>query len=243
MSAPLKSPNKGIQFFYHFPKNLLQPYGEATQGPDEHKIFYRLKPLNCEWLIRPKVTLSELAATVKGNFSLLAQIADNDNCELVENMAKHMSKTLDTIANFSNKETRQGTSRKDLKELMRFFISQDEEVESFVNKAIQEGNAIYTLGIQLKVAKVLFKNPDRYAHISVHPEGKDAELKKEPRLKTLFSYLEKTCLHPTDTGERSDGKRSLLAQFADLEESDDDNEPKPKWNKSKKKKSFPGNVF
>ena len=138
MSAPLKSPNKGIQFFYHFPKNLLQPYGEATQGPDEHKIFYRLKPLNCEWLIRPKVTLSELAATVKGNFSLLAQIADV-NCELVENMAQHMSKTRDTIANFNNKETRQGASRKDLKKQMWFFISQDEEFESFVNKAIQAG--------------------------------------------------------------------------------------------------------
>ena len=99
---------------------------------------------------------------------------------------------------------------------------------------------MYTLGIQLKVAKVLFTNPDRYAHISVHPEGKDEELKKEPSLKTLFSYLEKTCHRHR---ERSDGKRSLLAQFADLEESDDDNEPKPKWNKSKKKKSFPGNVF
>ena len=72
MSAPLKSPNKGIQFFDHFSKNFLQPYREATQTQDEHKIFHRLKPFNCEWLIRPKVTLLELAATVKGNFSLLA---------------------------------------------------------------------------------------------------------------------------------------------------------------------------
>ena len=86
----------------------------------------QLKPFNCEWLIRPKVTLSELAATVKGNFSLLAQIADDVNCELVENMAQHMSMTLDTIANFNDKETRQGASRKDLKELMRFFISQSQ---------------------------------------------------------------------------------------------------------------------
>ena len=135
MSAPLKSPNKGIQFFDHFSKNFLQPYREATQTQDEHKIFHRLKPFNCEWLIRPKVTLLELA----GNFSLLAQIVDDVNCELVENMAQHMSKTLDTIANFNNKETRQGASRKDLKKQMRFFISQDEEFESFVNKAIQVG--------------------------------------------------------------------------------------------------------
>ena len=102
---------------------------------------------------------------------------------------------------------------------------------------------MYTLGIQLKVAKVLFTNPDRYAHISVCPEGKDEELKKEPSLKMLFSYLEKTSLTPTDTGERSNGKRSLLAQFGDLEESNDDNEPKPKRKKRKKKKSLPGNVF
>ena len=138
MSAPLKSPNKGIQFFDHFSKNFLQPYGEATQTQDEHKIFHRLKPFNCEWLIRPKVTLLEQAATVKGNFSLLAQIADV-NCKFVENMAQHMSKTLDSIANLNNKETRQGTSRKYLKELMRFLISQDEEFESFINKAIQVG--------------------------------------------------------------------------------------------------------
>ena len=116
----------------------MQPYGEATQAPDEHKLFHRLKPFNCKWLIRPKVTLLEQAAIVKGNFSLLAQIADV-NCELVENMAQHMSKTRDTIANFNNKETRQGASRKDLKKQMWFFISQDEEFESFVNKAIQAG--------------------------------------------------------------------------------------------------------
>ena len=39
MSAPLKSPNKRIKFFDQFPKNFLQPHGEATQAPDEHKIF------------------------------------------------------------------------------------------------------------------------------------------------------------------------------------------------------------
>ena len=96
----------------------MQTYSEATQAPDEHKIFHRLKPFNFERLIRPKVTLLELA----GNFSLLAQIVDDVNCKLVENMAQHTSKTLDTITNFNNKETRQGASKKDLKELMQFFI-------------------------------------------------------------------------------------------------------------------------
>ena len=86
-----------------------------------------------------------------------------------------------------------------------------------MNNAIRAGNAMYWLGIQLKVAKALFTNFERYANISVHPESRDSQFKKKPNLKTMLTYLEMTCL----TEERTKGKRSLLSQFSKLEDSDE----------------------
>ena len=51
----------------------------------------------------------------------------------------------------------------------------------------------------------------------------------------MLTYLEMTCL----TEERAKGKRSLLSQFAELEDSDEDSEPKLKRKKKKEKRNLP----
>ena len=63
-------------------------------------IFNRLKLFNCEWLIHPKVALSELMATMMGNLNVLAEIPQLVNSETVHDMAAPMSSILTTMAKF-----------------------------------------------------------------------------------------------------------------------------------------------
>ena len=76
----------------------------------------------------------------------------------------------------------QTANRKDLKQLLRFFVSKDEEVDPFLDSCIKEANAIYSLGIQVKVSKALLSNPDRYARISPHRESRDSKFQKNPNV-------------------------------------------------------------
>ena len=78
--------------------------------------------------------------------------------------------------------------------MLRFFVSKDEEVDPFLDSCIKEANAIYSLGIQVKVSKALLSNPDRYARTSVHRESRDPKFQKNPNIKTLAEYLAK---HPS----------------------------------------------
>ena len=56
---------KAVNFFDHFPSNFLRPYVIADSRPDEDTIFRRVKALNCEWLMRPRVAASEFADTIR----------------------------------------------------------------------------------------------------------------------------------------------------------------------------------
>ena len=64
--------NKKVQsvgFTEHFSKDFMHPYGETIHphmgtAADFNR---KLKPFTCEWLARPSVAASKLAATVDAN--------------------------------------------------------------------------------------------------------------------------------------------------------------------------------
>ena len=78
-----QSPN-GVQFFSQFPRSWIRPYGLADTKPPTAAKVLELKPFTCEWLLRPKVALSELAESVDKNLNHLI----DDNTGLLENEAK-----------------------------------------------------------------------------------------------------------------------------------------------------------
>ena len=132
----------------------MKPYGEADHAPHMQAIFNRLQLFNCEWLIRPKMALSELMATMIGNLNVPAEIPELANLDTVHDMAAPMSSILRTTAKFDTKKKNSETANgKDLKQLLRFFVPKDQEVDPFLDSCVKEANAIYSLGIQVKVAK------------------------------------------------------------------------------------------
>jgi hypothetical protein len=71
-NKPTGSP-KAVHYFQHFPSNFLRPYGPAHSQPAEATLMRRIVPLNCEWLLRPKVAASEFAQTIDENLDMLTK--------------------------------------------------------------------------------------------------------------------------------------------------------------------------
>jgi len=65
-----------VQYFNHFPKDFLRPYGPATEdgATTKEMIHKRLRTMNCEWLCRPSVAASELSDSISHNSQVLSSL-------------------------------------------------------------------------------------------------------------------------------------------------------------------------
>ena len=54
-----------------------------------------------------------------------------------------------TMKKFNTKENSEQAS-KDLTDMLRFFVAEDDELNPFLDKCIQAGNALFTLGMHVK---------------------------------------------------------------------------------------------
>ena len=62
---------QGVNFFHHFPRERLRPYGEIREATPDRIMLEKATPTNCEYVVRPAVALSEMAATISSNATLL----------------------------------------------------------------------------------------------------------------------------------------------------------------------------
>ena len=53
----------------HFPRSFMLNYEEALSNLPDEKILCRLFDWNCEWLSRPNIAISEMASTLKENWT------------------------------------------------------------------------------------------------------------------------------------------------------------------------------
>ena len=119
MATQVKSSPKDIEFYGHFPKNFLQPYGTQFPPLDKEAIFTRIKTYICEWLIRPEVVLSEMADTIKASMDTLTTTeSDLVQPHVFEDMKSQMSSFLACLDLFNKKATsNRKPQRQDLKRL------------------------------------------------------------------------------------------------------------------------------
>ena len=58
-----------VTFFKQFPHHFLRPYDAQLECTYE-EFLQKLTPRNCEWLMRPKIALSEVAQALRENWEL-----------------------------------------------------------------------------------------------------------------------------------------------------------------------------
>ncbi|XP_028417942.1 uncharacterized protein LOC114542636 [Dendronephthya gigantea] len=227
MSQESKSPQnpKGVQFFHHFPKNFLKPYGLAEENIPERDIFKRTGPLNCEWLTRPKVGLSEFADTIGKNFSFLTEsdsqfIRKSKFAPIEEKMRTFLS----LLEKFNVLKTTENPSGEDIKDFLKFMLQEDDQIDQFFTEMFQLGGAMYLLGSHYTVIKTLLSNPDWTAEKNVGTSAEVRNFKANPTIKGLKTYLTNSCSSRTKhpTSEAVKGTKRNLAKLFDSDDEDND---------------------
>ena len=233
---------KAVHYFQHFPSNFLRPYGLADSGPSEETIFRRVAPLNCEWLLRPRVAASEFADTITQNLNYLSEnnneIIQKESFKQIKNNLTPFLASLQRL----NTQTDNGPAKpSDIKQMMKTLLSDNEDMDAFFDNMVKIGGAVFLLGTHYSVVKTLFSNPEWYAEKAVGTSKEVGEFKEDPTIKGLKRFLTATCCTSnkeetasTSQQRKNPAKRNLAAL---VDSSPDEEEiPPPKKNKKSKEK-------
>lgn len=187
----------------HFPRQRLRPYGEIRQPTADNQMLDKATVINCEYLVRPKVALSELAETVSANQAHL-------DAEL---HALNTGKTITALGDFEkvvvpfNTRSRTGVMANDVHTLLKYTIgNDDEEVDWVFDRMEHLGHMLYVVGSHHKQLRSLVRNPRDYSRkcetlavsheFKVEPGIKSQRAKRachdRPRFASVLDDLEET---------------------------------------------------
>jgi hypothetical protein len=223
--SPAKDKAKGVQRFKHFPTNFVRPYGPTAFSPGDETIWNRLQTFNCELLQRPKVGISELAASIEADLNSLlnSNYTILDNVELKDIIEK--TKTLSAALNPLEKGSGIKIECKHVIEMLKEFFRDDDTVVNVMHEAFMVGSTLYTMAIQFLVARAVFPDPQQYSRmLPMTTEGAKA-FKENPSVKGLKQFLFPNVV--TVDKESSTSKLNSSSLLAQLESSDDETILKP----------------
>lgn len=234
---PSGSP-KAVSFFKHFPTNFLRPYGLADNAPSEETIFRRLAPLNCEWLLRPRVAASEFADTMTQNLNYLSANSKSTliNNETFKEMKDNLTPFLASLEALNTQNDKGPAKATDVKQLMKTLLSDDKDMNLFFENIVKIGGAMFLLGTHYSVVKSLFSNPDWYAGNAVGTSTQVAQFKQDPTIKGLKQFLTATCCSTKEQAASTseEGTNPAKRNLAALLDSSSEEEEIPPPKKRKK---------
>ena len=169
MATPPKSSprsSRGVNFYQQFVRSFIRPYGPADSAPNDETIFRRIKPFTCEWLVRPKVALSELAETLQKN---MVFFGDESNQGLLNEKTKDYIKNefaplLQPLHRLA-KESQEEPTRDDVLKTLRFLYQDNDRLDEMVNAMFLTGGALFAVACQYIVARTVIRNPGKYGKL------------------------------------------------------------------------------
>lgn len=210
---------QGVQYFSHFPRQRLKPYGEIKEPTSDSVMVEKASRLNCEYVIRPSVALSEMADTVTSNLQTLREnLRSLDETKIITEVEK-----MNEVTKMFNTHSKEPVTPSDVHNLSRYCIDDetDGESDAIFDKMEHVGMLMYVIGSQQKQLRSLVRNPPEYSrkcdNLSVRHE-----FKHNPTLKTLKNWwvsetatvkTQATVLTPT-------ARKNLLAHLGSESESD-----------------------
>ena len=96
----------GVNYFQHFQKDFIKPYGLA-HSDDSFKdttLVNRLKPFNCEFLLRPHIGHSEFSETVVENSKYVRENLDIFDVEAIKRFLDKADGILESLHVINQKD-------------------------------------------------------------------------------------------------------------------------------------------
>ena len=224
--------SQGVNFFSHFPRQRLRLYREIKEPTSDNIMLEKASRLNCEYLVRPAVTLSEMADTVSSNVGILKEALRNtDEAKIVREVEK-----MNNIVKMFNTRSDLPVTSSEVHRLLKYAIdNDDDESDETFDKMEHLGMLLYVIGSHQKQLRSLIRNPIDYSKKCEDLPAKH-DFKVNANLKSLKSWWasETMTTQTKPTVITSSYRRNLLADLGSDTDSNEESE-KEKRKKGKKK--------
>lgn len=174
----------------HFPRSFLLNYGEALQDLPEDKVLARLKSWNCEWLSRPNIGMSEMAATLKDNWWHIARyrgtVFTPSFVDQLENFCQPITPALRRLDN-KDRNCNEPPDKDDILDVIEA-IHKDEQTEALFTDAFNACGPLLMMSIHIITFNTLLLNPDAFAEQSIKNPATDT-LRTNPSKQQVNQYL------------------------------------------------------
>ena len=188
----------------HFPRSFLLNYGEALQDLPDDKILARLKHWNCEWLSRPNIAMSEMAATLKDNWEQISRfkgtVFTNSFVNQLETFCEPIMPALRRLDN-KDKYCHDPPDKDDILDVIEA-VHKDDKTEELFMEAFNACGPVLMMGIHVIALNCLLHNPDALAEQSVKNAATDA-LRSNPTKQNVNQYLIDSILQKRRSVHRS----------------------------------------
>ena len=188
----------------HFPRSFLLNYGEALQDLPDDKILARLKNWNCEWLSRPNIAMSEMAATLKDNWEQISRFTGTVfTTSFVNQLETFCSPIMPALRRLDNKDRycHDAPDKDDILDVIEA-IHKDEHTEALFMEAFNACGPVLMMAIHIIAFNYLLHNPEALAEQSVKNAATDA-LRTNPTKQNVNQYLIDSILQKRRTVQRS----------------------------------------
>lgn len=203
----------------HFPRSFLLNYGEALQDLPDEKILARLKSWNCEWLSRPNIAMSEMAATLKDNWEQIScfkgTVFTNSFVNQLEQFCQPIMPALRRLDN-KDKYCHDPPDKDDILDVIEA-VHKEAKTEELFMDAFNACGPVMMMAIHVIAFNCLLHNPDALAEQSIKNAATDA-LRTNPTKQNVNQYLIDAILQKRRTVQRNPDNlwdRSLYSAGAD----------------------------
>lgn len=211
-----------MNFFSHFPRQRLRPYREIKEATPDSIMVEKASKLNCEYIVRLAVALSEMADTVPSNVAILREpLRNSDESKIIREVEK-----LNEVAKMFNTRSDLPVTSSDVHRLLKYAIDNDDDDsdETFDNME-HLGMLLYVMGSHQKQLRSLIRNPGDYSKKCEDLSVKH-DFKVNGNLKSLKSWWasETVTAQMKRTVITSSYRKNLLADLGSDTDSDHESE-------------------
>lgn len=222
----------GVGFFNHFPRQRLRPYGEIKEATPDSVMVEKANTINCEYLSRPSVALSELADTVSANKDVLRTLLASLDTQTIMDKVERLDETVKMF----NTRSDLPVLSSDVHKLLKYSIDDaHENTDSTFDTMEHVGMIMYVTASHQKQLRALVRNTAEYSKKCQDLPAKH-DFKLNPHLKSLKSWwiTESVTQVAKPTTISQTYRRNLLAELGSDSEPDEDT-PRKKHKKGKGK--------
>lgn len=140
----------------------MRPYGKIEAALTTKQIKEKLNPKNCEWFTRPKVAMSEMAATCSENIKGARQVLRR---WLQDDIISMMVKYKDAVHPLNTKNDAPVTPEV-VSKMMQFHCTKEPNEVKFFEDTERLGNISFLIGTHFRSLRTLILNMKDYVQMT-----------------------------------------------------------------------------